>query len=60
MSPFPVLLLSMITSLAMAQAFHPEIPRAWDDREVEGFEVPLAQPDRSPAIFQQPSITHWK
>jgi hypothetical protein len=31
----------------MAQAFHPQIPRAWDDREVEGFEVPLAQPDRS-------------
>jgi mono/diheme cytochrome c family protein len=32
----------------MAQAFHPVIPRAWDDREVETFEVPLAQPDRSP------------
>ena len=30
------------------QAFHPEIPRAWDDKEVERFEVPLAQRDRSP------------
>jgi Di-haem oxidoreductase, putative peroxidase len=43
-----VLLPSIVTSLAMAQTFHPEIPRAWDDREVEGFEVPLVQPDRSP------------
>ena len=47
MSVFLILLLSTITSLAMAQAFHPDIPRAWDDREVETFEVPLAQPDRS-------------
>lgn len=47
MSAFLILLLSTITSLAMAQAFHPDIPRAWDDREVETFEVPLAQPDRS-------------
>jgi hypothetical protein len=31
-----------------AQSFHPEIPRSWDDREVETFEVPLAQADRSP------------
>jgi hypothetical protein len=31
----------------MAQAYQPVIPRAWDDRDVEGFELPLAQPDRS-------------
>ena len=31
-----------------AQEFHPEIPKAWDDAEVERFEVPLAQRDRSP------------
>jgi hypothetical protein len=31
-----------------AQEFHPHIPKAWDDKEVEGFEVPLAQRDRSP------------
>jgi hypothetical protein len=46
-SVFLILLLSTITSLATAQAFHPDVPRAWDDREVETFEVPLAQPDRS-------------
>jgi hypothetical protein len=44
---FRVLLLSIITSLAMAQAYHPVVPRAWDDRDVEEFELPLAQPDRS-------------
>jgi mono/diheme cytochrome c family protein len=31
-----------------AQTFHPNIPRAWDDKEVEGVEVPLAARDRSP------------
>lgn len=37
-----------LTSPAMAQALHPEIPRAWNDREVQGFELPLAQPGHSP------------
>lgn len=32
----------------LAQDFRPSIPKAWDDKEVEGFEVPLAQRDRSP------------
>jgi hypothetical protein len=31
-----------------AQEFHPNIPKAWEDKEVEGFELPLAQRDRSP------------
>jgi hypothetical protein len=31
-----------------AQDFHPSIPKAWDDKEVEGFELPLAQRDRTP------------
>src|SRR5579863_10532159 len=31
-----------------AQEFHHNIPKAWDDKDVEGFEVPLAQGDRSP------------
>ncbi|HLY17351.1 MAG TPA: hypothetical protein VKR61_09005 [Bryobacteraceae bacterium] len=31
-----------------AQDFHPNIPKAWDDQEVERFELPLAQRDRSP------------
>jgi mono/diheme cytochrome c family protein len=31
-----------------AQTFSPLIPRAWDARETNSFELPLAQPDRSP------------
>src|SRR4051794_33571868 len=31
-----------------AQTFHPEIPRSWEDNEVQTFEVPLVQADRSP------------
>jgi hypothetical protein len=31
-----------------AQTFHPDIPRAWDDKQVHRFELPLAQRDRSP------------
>lgn len=31
-----------------AQNFHPDIPKAWDDKAVEGFELPLVQRDRSP------------
>jgi hypothetical protein len=29
-------------------AFHPDIPRAWDDQAVASMEVPLAERDRSP------------
>jgi hypothetical protein len=35
-------------SLVIGQSFRPEIPRSWDDREVQSFELPLAQADRSP------------
>jgi Di-haem oxidoreductase, putative peroxidase len=35
-------------AFACAQGFHPDIPRAWDDKEVERFELPLVQRDRSP------------
>lgn len=35
-------------AVAAAQTFHPDIPRAWDDKEVAQFEGPLAQRDRSP------------
>jgi hypothetical protein len=31
-----------------AQTFHPDIPKAWDDKAVEALEVSLAQRDRSP------------
>jgi hypothetical protein len=37
-----------IAATAAAPTFHPDIPRAWDDKEVERFEMPLAQRDRSP------------
>src|SRR6266487_1869777 len=50
---FWFVLLACAASLASGQqtdsgSFHPVIPRAWDDREVASFEVPLAQPERSP------------
>jgi hypothetical protein len=38
----------MFVGLGAAQEFHPDIPRAWDDKEVESSETPLAQRDRSP------------
>jgi hypothetical protein len=30
------------------QTFHPDIPRAWDDKDVERLGLPLTQRDRSP------------
>lgn len=35
-------------AISSAQEFRPQIPNVWDDHEVERFEVPLAQRDRSP------------
>lgn len=43
-----VLAVSIGQHAMKAQSFHPEIPHSWDDREIESFEVPLAQKDRSP------------
>ena len=43
-----------ILSLALpcwAQEFHPDIPKAWDEKSVERLEVPLAQRDRSPSYM---------
>ena len=37
-----------IAGTGAAQTFHLDIPRAWDDKEGERFELPLAQRDRSP------------
>src|SRR5215469_8229171 len=37
----------------IAQVFQPVIPKAWDDHEVAGFEVPLAQADRSPRYLSE-------
>src|SRR5947208_7203512 len=41
-------LLALAALGAGKTAFHPDIPKVWDDRAVETMEVPLAQRDRSP------------
>ncbi len=40
--------MAAFAALGNAQSFRPEIPKVWDDEQVERFEVPLAQRDRSP------------
>jgi Di-haem oxidoreductase, putative peroxidase len=37
-----------LAGTCVAQTYHPDIPKAWDDNEVARLEVPLAQRDRSP------------
>src|SRR5438876_3147292 len=39
---------ALVAAVSLTQPAQREIPRAWDDRDVASFEVPLAQPDRSP------------
>src|SRR5260221_8927 len=41
-----------VAGLGFAQDFRPEIPRVWDDKEVERFETPLAQRERSPRYMR--------
>jgi cytochrome c553 len=41
-------LYGIFAAACFAQTFRPEIPRAWDDKEVARFQVPLAQRDRTP------------
>ena len=43
MRVLPFSLAFLLICSSEAQEFHPNIPKAWDDKEVEGFEVPLAQ-----------------
>ncbi len=38
----------LLAASTHAQSFRPEIPRFWNDHDVESFELPLAQRDRSP------------
>ena len=40
-----------------SQSFRPKIPRAWDDREVAAFQVPLAQRERSPRYMSSKRTT---
>jgi hypothetical protein len=46
--PLIATLIVTIAAPVLAQDFHPVIPKAWDDKEVGQFEMPLAQADRSP------------
>jgi hypothetical protein len=41
----------LFSALAAGQTFRPDIPRAWEDGNVEDFQVPLAQRDRSPRFL---------
>lgn len=41
-------LVSLFAPAARPQEFKRDIPKAWDDKEIERFELPLAQRDRSP------------
>ena len=43
--------LVMFLGITGTQVARPDIPRAWDDREVATFQVPLAQRDRSPRFM---------
>ncbi len=45
---FIALSILTVAGRGTAQTFHPDIPKVWDDKEVERFELPLAQRDRSP------------
>jgi hypothetical protein len=38
----------VIPQICSGQEFHPNVPKAWDDKEVARLEVPLVQRDRSP------------
>lgn len=43
-----LVLAGLLAPAGRAQEFKPDIPKAWDDKEVERFELPLVQRDRSP------------
>jgi len=45
--------ISLIAGTLAGQEFHPDIPRAWADKDVADFEVPLAQRDRSPRYMTE-------
>jgi len=40
--------LTLLAGFVRAQSFHPDIPKVWDDREMERFELPLAHAAASP------------
>ncbi len=49
-----VVLVALIAAgVCAAQSFSPNIPRAWADKDVANFEVPLAEPARSPRYMSE-------
>jgi hypothetical protein len=52
--------LVLFAGMLPAQEFRPEIPKAWDNKEVERFEVPLAQRDRSPRYMSSEEYYNLK
>jgi hypothetical protein len=55
-----ILLYPLLAVSGAAQTFQPTIPRAWDDHEVTLFELPLAQPDRSPRYVSSDDYYQFK
>ena len=43
----------IVARICAAQMFAPDIPKAWADKDVTGFEVPLTHPDRSPRYMTE-------
>jgi hypothetical protein len=43
-----LLISAALAGATVAQTFQPDIPHAWDERDVSNFELPLVHPDRSP------------
>jgi hypothetical protein len=48
-----VLAMALAGEAGVAQTFSPEIPKAWADKDVATFEVPLTHPDRSPRYMPE-------
>jgi hypothetical protein len=43
-----LLITAGLASGTLAQTLRSDVPRAWNDHEVTGFELPLVNPERSP------------
>lgn len=44
----PAIAACTFAAALIAQPFRPEVPKVWDEKEIERFELPLVQRDRSP------------
>jgi hypothetical protein len=52
-SPVIAISILIVVQICAAQSFTPNIPKAWADKDVAGFEVPLVHPDRSPRYMTE-------